>query len=188
MNGLVAQLVRLLVAVLIGAALAVVYFKATETAPTGVPTEAAAAAPVAKVEKDRIDCAPVQAYKAPAKAKLKLSKAVQEDSSKVVLAATEVKADIRPHVIADVLDTKTGEVDTYDTRQEAPWLGVTRRGRAGGFYDPFNRKARLFVEQSVATVKDFQIGFQASYDFPVGGGAIGFKSSGLIGIGGFKEW
>lgn len=72
--------------------------------------------------------APVRAFQGDTKANLKLPPLVQADANKEVIAASQVKSDLRPQTVSTVVDKETGDVQTFVKTDPYPWLAVETRG------------------------------------------------------------
>lgn len=110
---------------------------------------------------------PVKVYKAESKNRLNLPKSPSEH----LAASSTVKPDDHPHTLSTVIDDKTGEVTTYDTRDPLPWVAVNDHGEAGigyGYkFSPghgFGPMARLTVRQNLLDVKAARLSLQGTLD------------------------
>lgn len=115
--------------------------------------------------------APIKTYQGKTKAKAKLPAAVVADPDKQVIASASVPSDLRPHSEFTVLDTKTGEVTSYDKVDPYPWLAVERRGEVrlsyGYKFAPgvgSQPVARLQANYDVLRVKALTLGVTGSVD------------------------
>lgn len=116
--------------------------------------------------------APVKAYEGKTKARLKLPAAVQADEHEQVIAASQVKSDLRPQTVSTTIDTETGEVKSYVKTDPYPWFAVETRGEVklayGYKYTPSLHQTlpvgRLQVNYDVVRVKMFTFGVTASAD------------------------
>lgn len=168
---------RLLVEIILG--LAVVIFASmwlreffTEQ-PVGLAVEAKQDKVIIGEPTERLDCKPIVVYRDRIKEKVKLPDQVAADPNKRVLDAVRVDPDIRPHTITPVIDTRTGNVETYDTRLALPWLAISTRGEAGIAYgqNQDGRALRFHARQSFLNIKSLQASGVASYDMPLAGGS-----------------
>lgn len=134
-----------------------------EPQPVGVPMVAKPA--LQKVQKETIS-AKVSVYKPAAKKAVALPPEVKADPDKHVVAASRVVPDIHPHTVTTVLDSETGDVVTYDTKEPMPWLAPAYRGEAGIAYGIKNGvpMGRLFVRQSLIDVKRLTLGVEVTAD------------------------
>lgn len=155
-------------------------------APVSVPVIAQAAKVVSGVGRQTVTL-PLKVYKPEAKQRLKLPQAVQADPAQHVAAASTVKPDTHPHTVSTVVDEKTGEVTTYDTRDPLPWLAVDSHGEAGVAYGIRDGQptVRLEVRQNLLDLKALKLGVQASADQPVSGS---LSPSYFVGIGVSYRW
>jgi hypothetical protein len=97
---------------------------ASIVAPVNVPETATPA--VAVAASAAIAPPKVQVYAQSVKQQLHLPDAVKKDSDKFVVAQSQVVADSHPHEVSTVIDEKTGEVTTMDTRLALPWFAAQR--------------------------------------------------------------
>lgn len=177
----------LLVAAILGLAGAW-WWKVSEPAqPIGVAVVAKPAAAVAKAPTETVQTAPVIAYTAPAKRRLRLPDAVQANANQHVLGAASVAADDHPHTVTTVLDASTGQTTTYDVREPLPWMAIDTHGEAGLAYGLKNgvQTVRLEARQGLLDIKAVRIGVTASLDQPLAGplGADYF-----VGLGAWYRW
>lgn len=184
-RGLVGQLLRLAVAFGLGVGIAL-WLGQVPLAPVGEAVVARPSPELKGVATETIPCAPVQAYAAPAKKKLALPAAVQDNPNQHVTASVKLQADLYPHRITSVLDIETGKTTTYDQRLALPWLALDTSGEAGISYGQRggDRVVRLEARQSVADIKAVRIGAVASFDQPISGG----RSDAYIGVGAWYRW
>ncbi len=133
-----------------------------------IEAPAVAKAPTAKVEIK----APVRAYRGQAKANLKLPAAVAADPHQEVIAASQVKSDLRPQTISTVVNTETGAVQTFVKTDPYPWFAIETRGELrmgyGYKYSALARTVapvgRLHLGYDVVRVKALTIGVTATVD------------------------
>lgn len=136
-------------------------------APAGIHTAAESAAPVAKVEKQLVECAaPVSLYKPEAKKKLKLPAPIVSAPSKHVAAATTTQNDTRQHTITTILDTDTGEFATLDRIEPLPWLAPGKRGAAGIAYGLGNDgpQTKVYAYHDLVQLKALHAGARIEAD------------------------
>lgn len=161
-----------LVLVLIGAFAWIIYRPApAPTVDVAVKTDPAPA--VAKIEKV-VTPVPkgVRTYKPVAKTKLKLPAPVIADDKQQVVAATTVKDTGRPQTVTAVINSDTGQVETYVKQEPLPWIDFRQRGQArfavGYKWDPRTRVpqrvGRLMVEHDFVQVKALSAGLVATID------------------------
>lgn len=142
--------------------------------PVGTQSVVATVAPAASHEPTTLTTikAPVKAYGGTTKARLKLPAAVQADSKEQVIAASQVKSDLRPQTVSTVVNTETGEVTSYVKTDPYPWLAIETRGEVklayGYKYTPSLHQTlpvgRLQVSYDVLRVKALTLGVTASAD------------------------
>ncbi len=171
---------------ILAASLAAWWHFRPQPAPVSVPVIATPSKPVEHVGTETIQT-PLKVYKAESKKRLNLPKSLQEDSSKHVAASSTIKPDFHPHTISTVIDDKTGEVTTYDTREPLPWIAVDNHGEAGVAYGIRDGQAtvRLEVRQNLLDVKAVKLGVQASVDQPFAGS---IAPSYFVGVGLSYRW
>ncbi|MEN6629684.1 MAG: hypothetical protein ABFC42_08565 [Sulfuricella sp.] len=141
------------------------YFKPVERA--GAVKEAKAAKEAANVPTGAVPVpAGVQAYPDSVKRKLKLPKAVADDSRQKVIAASKVAPSERPHTITTVIEAETGKVQTFDRTDPLPWVAYSSKGAAGVYYGikAGEQIVRLQVRQDIVRVKALSLGVMASVD------------------------
>lgn len=97
---------------------------ASIAAPVNVPEAATPA--VAAVASAVIAPPKVQVYAQSVKQQLHLPDAVKKDSDKFVVAQSQIVADSHAHEVSTVVDEKTGQVTTMDTRLALPWFAAQR--------------------------------------------------------------
>ena len=179
-------------AVLAVAAIAFGYLywqKLTAAAPVGEAVAAKSAALIAKDQTEVVQVASgVIAYKAPAKAKLRLPKVVQDNPTAVVTSATTVVSDFRPHTVTTVLDTQTGKTAAFDTQMELPWVATNVRGEAGiGYFRTQDGAvARLSIRQGLISTKAVRLVGEITLDQPLAGNPA--RSSAAIGMSALYQW
>lgn len=172
--------------VTLAASLAVWWHFRPQPAPVSVPVIATPSKAVSSVGTETVTM-PVKVYKPEAKKRLNLPKSLQMDSAKHVAASSTIKPDDHPHTVSTIIDDKTGEVTTYDTREPLPWLAVDNHGEAGMAYGIRDGQAtvRLEVRQNLLDVKAVKLGVQASVDQPLAGS---IAPSYFVGVGLSYRW
>lgn len=157
-----------------------------QPAPVSVPVIATPSKAVSSVGVETIRT-PVKVYKPEAKKRLNLPQNITQDASKHVAASSTIKPDDHPHTVSTVIDDKTGEVTTYDTRGPLPWLAVDNHGEAGVAYGIRDGQptVRLEVRQNLLDVKAVKLGVEATVDQPMSG-PLG--SSYFVGVGLAYRW
>ena len=116
--------------------------------------------------------APVRVFKGETKANLKLPAAVIADETKQVIAATQVKANLRPQTVSTVINTETGAVESYVKTDPYPWFAIETRGEAKVAYGYKYRHTigamapvvRMQLSYDVVRVKALTAGVQATID------------------------
>ncbi len=161
-----------------------------EHAPVGTAMPAAVAPEV--VHETKIDT-PIQSgtvktYPKAAKRKLNLPAQVQADDTQQVIDASKLPADDHPQTITTVIDTKTGETETFRQRDPLPLFATDTTGEAGLFIGLLNGATALRgeVRQSLFTIKAVHFGGIASFDQPIGGSQL--PPSTFIGGGAWAHW
>lgn len=151
-------------------------------APAPAPIVPATPAPALQaVEQVSIAPPTVKVYAPKAKARLRLPAAVQADAGVHVLAASQVRADERPHTLITLIDEHTGESTTVDRADPLPWLAAETRGELGISYGLRDGMpiGRLSLRQNLAQIKSVRLGVQASIDQ---------DGQWFAGIGAFYRW
>jgi hypothetical protein len=139
-----------------------------------------------KVEKP-IQAKTVKVYPAKVKKELKLPEIVQDDPVKEVVAASQVKADDHPQTVTTVVNTDTGDFETYVKRDPLPWLARSDRGEVGlalGFKNA-EPAVRLEGRQEVFQVKAVHFGVTGSVDQQLNGAE---KTDWFVGVGAWYRW
>lgn len=114
----------------------------------------------------------VTVYQGRTKTNLKLPATVIADEQQQVIAASQVKADLRPQTVSTVINTETGQVQTYVKTDPYPWFAIETRGVATVAYGyKFDARkhttqpvARLQVGYDVVRVKALTAGVVATLD------------------------
>lgn len=142
---LIWQTRRVLVAILAGClAVAIWWHFHSQPAPVSVPVIAAPSKAVAHVGTEIIQT-PLKVYKPESKKRLNLPKSLQDDTSKHVAASSTIKPDYHPHTVSTVIDDKTGEVTTYDTREPLPWFAVSSSRHYGAYIGALDGQQAIAV-------------------------------------------
>lgn len=125
----------------------------------------------------------VRVYPKQAKATLKLPKAVQADDAQQVIAASQLPADDHPRQVTTVLNTETGDSETFVTRKPLPWLAWEGRGDVSVYYGLKRGDTapvwRLQTRYDAFAVKALHVGALATLDGD--GGAF-------VGVGAHIAW
>lgn len=144
-------------------------FAKREQAPEAVqakPSPIVAKAPVKRVAVK----APIRTYQGETKANLRLPAEVVADPVKQVVSASTVAPDLHRQTVSAVLNTETGEVETFVKPEPYPWLAPEGRGYASLAYGykgsgvAVKPVGRLTVGYDVVRVKALTIGAVASAD------------------------
>jgi len=132
-------------------------------APVGVAT---AAPELRQVEMTTLTPPAVKVFRPAAKTRLSLPAAVQADPGQHVLAASQVRADERPHTLITLLDERTGEATTYDRADPLPWFAPETRGEMGISYGLRDGRpmGRLSLRQNLIQIKAARLGAAANLD------------------------
>lgn len=133
---------------------------------------------------------PVKVYKGGAglKGGLKLPDPVVQDDAQQVLASSKIDAtDDHPHTVTTVLNTETGQSETYVRTDPLPWVAWSSRGGAGVYAGIKNGEpaVRLEARQELFTVKAVHFGAIASVDQPISG-PVGLDY--FVGVGAEYRW
>lgn len=131
----------------------------------GMTTIAATAPELKGIDKQDIIPPKVPVYTQPAKQKLQLPLAVQDDQNKYVLASSKLPNDTHTHTVTTVIDQQTGAVQTYDRRDPYPWLAAEQNGSLWMGYGIKNGGSRVgivMVTEELAQVKALHLGAAAS--------------------------
>ncbi len=142
-------------------------------APVGMSTPATVAAEVARTATVTVAVqAPVAVYAGGAKTKqkLQLPDAVVQADAQSVLASSTIKADDHPSTITTVLNTRTGQAETYVRRGPLPWIAFATSGEAGGYVGILNGQsaARVQVVQDFLQIKAVRVSAIVSADQVIG--------------------
>lgn len=142
--------------------------------PVGGPSVPAVVAPAVKKAPvvKRIIKEPVKVYAGESKANLKLPASMIADDRQQVIAASQVRAELRPQTVSTVVNTETGAVESFVKQDPYPWLAVEARGEvklAYGYKHNANTGAsgpvvRLQVGYDVVRIKALTVGVLATVD------------------------
>jgi hypothetical protein len=139
-----------------------------------------------KVEKP-IKTKKVKVYAPEVKKDLKLPEVVQDDPALDVIASHQVKPDDHPQTVTTLLNTETGESETYVKRDPLPWLARSDRGEVGlalGFKNA-EPAVRLEGRQELFQVKAVHFGVTGSVDQQLNGAE---KTDWFVGVGAWYRW
>lgn len=187
-------LIQILLAVL---AMACAYFwwqshlanrQQNEVGKTVIATQAKEVANVPKV--DVKIKAPIKVYKGGASLKegIKLPPEVVQDDAQQVIASSKIDGlDDHPKTVTTVIDTETGESQTYMRTDPLPWLAWSDRGSVGMYAGLKNGTpaVRLQAHQELFTVKAIHFGAVASVDQPISGP---ISADYFVGVGAEYRW
>lgn len=115
------------------------------------------------------------------KAKLGLPADVAQNDTQHVVASTTVNCD-QPHTITSVIDTETGEIQTYDQKTPRPWLARNDQSKVGVYAVLKNGTPTLSLQgrRGLFSVKSLDVVGVAGIDHPISvSGSFGTQ----IGIG-----
>lgn len=163
--------------------------------PAPVVGQTAIAAPAKEVKyKRKVGVkinAPIKVYEggASTKKEIDLPPEVVKDDSQQVIASSQIAAnDDHPHTVTTVIDTETGESQTYVRTDPLPWLAWDDRGSAGIYAGVKNgiSTVRLQARQGVFSVKSLHVGVVASVDQPLA--STPTLPDYFIGIGAEYKW
>jgi len=142
-------------------------------APVGLNVVATPAPEVKKQPKvDKpIKAKTVKVYPAAVKNTIKLPEIIQDNPALDVITSNQVPADDHPQTITTLIDTETGESQTFVKRDPLPWLALDPHGEAGLYMGIKNGEptARLEVKQGLFQVKAVHFGVVGSVDQPISG-------------------
>jgi hypothetical protein len=136
-----------------------------DPAPVGQWIDATVSKPIAAVEKVEIKPAKLKVYAKPAKAKLKLPDAIQQDESLYVLSSSTVKPSLRPQTVTTVVNEATGESTTITRREAYPLLAFENTNRVSlnyGVNARLDRVGWITYEKTFAQVKGWHAGITAT--------------------------
>ncbi len=136
--------------------------------------------------------APVKVYKGGAelKKKLKLPVAVAENPAKEIIASSKIAADSHPQTVSTVINTETGESETFVRRDPLPWLAWDTSGEVGIYAGIKNghQAVRLQARQGIVQVKAVNIGIVGSIDQAVSAASMVHGTDYFIGVGAWVKW
>lgn len=160
-----------------------------QIAPVDVQVPATPAPEVAKAEpvSKPLKTTSVKAYPASVKNALKLPQNALDNPALDVIASTQVQADKRPQTITTLLNTETGEVETYARRDPLPWIAAQPSGQAGLFYlqRQHGQVLQLSAQQSLVQIKGVHVGVKGSIEQPLTGPG---ETAWAAGVGVWVEW
>lgn len=182
-------LIILVVAVLITLLTKPINTPTQKTPPVGlnvVATPAPAVKKVPVVDKP-IKTKTVKVYLPTVKKSVNLPETIQDNPVLDVIASNQVPADDHPQTVTTVINTDTGESQTFVKRDPLPWLALDSRGEAGLYMGVKNGQptARLEVKQGVFQVKALHFGVVGTVDQPINGAA---DPNYFVGAGVWARW
>jgi hypothetical protein len=160
---------------------------------TSAPSKDAVAATVSPVLKltPKIDTLlktkTVRTYSDASKVKLKLPGDVLANSDVHIIQAAIVPADEHQQTVTTVLNTTTGESQSYVHEEPLPWLALNLHGDAGIYVGLKNgeKTGRLEVRQGLLQVKAVHFGVIGSLDQSFSGA---LKPAAFVGAGMWGGW
>ncbi len=152
-------------------ALAAVIAAINAKVPVNVSVPATPAVEIRSAPTVRVSSAPVRAYRGDAPARLKLPPEVLANPAQQVIAAAQVRATDRPQTVTTVLNTETGDAQSFVRQDPYPWLAIETRGEARLAYGykystngQIARVARLGVSYDAVRIKALTAGVVATVD------------------------
>lgn len=189
----VREVLAIILVLIIAGVLALKWFEHLEDMlpkpAVGVQVIATPAKEVKSIPKARaiIKNGSVSVYASPAKVDLKLPDAIKDDPLQHVLASNQVTADDHPQTITTVINSDTGESQTFVRRDPLPWLAWDDHGELGIYAGIKNGTpaARLEAKQGIFQVKAVHFGAIGSVDQPLQGP---LQPDYYIGVGAWYRW
>jgi len=136
--------------------------------------------------KEEVTIPKVTVYQGGAKLKNKLAlpPAVTKNDKEKVLASSKVPAGEHSHTVTTVINTETGQSETYVRTDPLPWLAVESRGEIGVYAGIKNgqQAIRLQARQDFVQVKALHAGVIGSVDI------VGSKPDYFVGVGVTYKW
>lgn len=130
---------------------------------------------------------PIKVYKhgQAIKSRIELPDSVIQDPTIEVLSAVEVKQDDHPHTVTTVINTETGDTQTYTRTEPLPWLSFKNSGEAGVYLGMKNGTpaVRLDMREDFLSVKSVNLGLRGSVDQSSNG-----QTDIFVGVGGAYRW
>lgn len=159
-----------------------------EVGKTVIATPAKEVANVPKVDVEVKK--PVKVYKGGASLKegIKLPAEVVKDDAQQVISSSKIDGrDDHPKTVTTVINTETGESETFVRTDPLPWLAWSDRGGIGAYAGFKNGEptVRLQAHQELFTVKALHFGAIASIDQPISGP---ISADYFIGLGAEYRW
>lgn len=127
----------------------------------------------------------VKVYPDKVKKKLGLPQAINDDSNKAVITATDLPKSKHERTVTTVIDETTGEATNYVQEKPLPLFAKESSGSAGLYlgFKNLEPAARVQIQQDLFAIKALTLGVTASADVTQSGNTDTF-----IGIGGRFEW
>ena len=130
---------------------------------------------------------PVKVYKnsQSIKAHIQLPESVIEEPALAVLSSVKVKDDGYPHSVTTVINTETGETQTYTKTEPLPWFEFKNSGEAGVYTGIKNGTPtiRLDVREDLFSVKSINFSLRGSIDQGSNG-----QTDVFVGVGAAYRW
>lgn len=160
------------------------------TAPPAAPAVQATVAPQVKAEpkiSTPIAAKTVKTFADASKVRLRLPADVLANDNIHVIQSSRVRADDHPQTVTTVLNTETGESQSYVKEEPLPWLAVDTHGEAGIYYGLKHgeRAVRAEIRQGLVQIKAVHVQAIASIDQPVSGL---IRADGFVGVGAVYRW
>lgn len=135
--------------------------------------------------------APVKVYQGGTSLKKEIdlpAEVVQSETQQVIASSKIAAADDHPRTVTTVIDTATGESQTYVRTDPLPWLAWDDRGAIGMYAGVKNGAptVRLQARQGIFSIKTVHVGLVASIDQPVVSTPV--LPEYFIGIGAEYKW
>ncbi|MCB4811709.1 hypothetical protein LG204_10320 [Methylovorus menthalis] len=132
---------------------------------------------------------PVVVYKGGAALKdgLKLPQEVVNNEPDQVLSSITAPESDHKQTVTTVLNTETGESQTFIRQESLPWVAFDQRGQVGMYAGVKNGTptARLELQQGLLQVKAVHIGAVATVDQPMQGP---LQTEYYVGVGAWYRW
>ncbi len=130
--------------------------------------------------------ATVKTFTDGSKVKLRLPADVLANDNVHVIQASRVRADDHPQTVTTVLNTETGESQTYVKEEPLPWTALDPHGEAGIYYGIKNgeRAVRAEVRQGLVQIKAVHVQAIASIDQATGPVSADY----FAGVGAVYRW
>ena len=111
---------------------------------------------------------------------------VESDRDQVLSSVTTPESDYR-QTVTTVLNTETGESQTFIKQEPLPWIAFDQHGQVGIYTGIKNGTptTRLEVQQGLLQLKSIHIGAIASVDQPMQGP---MQSDYFVGVGAWYRW